>query len=703
VSVRHGDLFDVLPTLSDASIDACVTDPPYELAFMGKRWDNTGVAFKVETWREVLRVLKPGAHLVAFGGTRTFHRMTSAIEDAGFEIRDCLSWLYGSGFPKSLDVSKAIDRMGGTDGALARIELRALLTNSGMSDGDVAAAVGVSSALVRFWRLGERTAQPDELAKLRHIVGARVVKEAERQVVGENRNIAGRSRRSNHIDYGGTHEDASVTAPATDAAKQWQGWGTALKPSFEPVILARKPKPCDKERDIILANLIKLEAQLWSLLPASTAAEVFKLSLREYDAACASAQWTADERRNTWADLFGQMDMSRCVSVMTTCLSTVTSWSSTLAECSTDTSTSTTGTATSQTTDWRTLKSCLSVLTPSTIIQAAITRPGSWWSAVPAARIFNAVVTNISATRELSALAPVIEQVRISYQDADAPNLGPISWEPIILARKPTIGTVAANVERFGTAALNIDGCRLSALEDTPESWAAKGAGGRDSEHLGQKSQAMRDAYRSGALPLPSGRWPANVVLDDAAAVLLDEQSGELAAGGSRADTQRGQVFVHGGRHDSYGDPGGASRFYYVAKPSREERDYGCFDLAVNSGGEATNRKDGSVGLNNPRAGSGRNGGSRNIHPTVKPVELMRWLVRLVTPPGGTVLDPFTGSGTTGMACRYELREFVGIEREAEYVAIAERRIAAVAPLFSTDAVAGDDAPISGEIQESLL
>ncbi len=130
---------------------------------------------------------------------------------------------------------------------------------------------------------------------------------------------------------------------------------------------------------------------------------------------------------------------------------------------------------------------------------------------------------------------------------------------------------------------------------------------------------------------------------------------------------------------------GGASRFYYVAKPSREERDMGCYDLPARTGGEATDRKDGSAGLQNPRAGAGRNGGARNIHPTVKPVELMRWLVKLVTPIGGTVLDPFTGSGTTGMACAYEQRPFIGIEREAEYVEIAKRRIAEVAPLFAEE------------------
>jgi hypothetical protein len=369
--IHRGDLFDVLPTLAAESIDACVTDPPYELAFMGKAWDGTGVAFTVATWAEVLRVLKPGAHLVAFGGTRTFHRMTAAIEDAGFEIRDCLSWLYGSGFPKSL-------------------------------------------------------------------------------------NLPG-------------------------------GLGTALKPS----------------------------------------------------------------------------------------------------------------------------------------------------------------------------------------------------WEPCVLARKPTRGTVAQNVAKHGTAALNIEACRIEA------------SGRPHREKTGMRSPSTSfDTCHSRAIGVTDeGRWPANVLLDEEAAALLDEQSGESKSAGFR---RGGDLRFNGNTYaqDSHtlsmrqtdkvwpADSGGASRFYYVAKPSREERDMGCHSLPARSGGEATDRQDGSAGVNSPRAGAGRTGGARNIHPTVKPVELMRWLVRLVTPPDGVVLDPFMGSGTTGMACRYEQRRFIGIEREAEYVEIAERRIAAVAPLF---------------------
>ncbi|AXQ51338.1 DNA methylase [Mycobacterium phage Adahisdi] len=177
VDLRLGDCRDILTELEDASVDAILTDPPYELGFMGKKWDNSGIAFDVEMWEQCLRVLKPGEHLLAFGGSRTWHRLTVAIEDAGFEIRDSIAWLYGSGFPKSLDVSKAIDKAAG----------------------------------------------------------------AEREVIGTRR--AGITPGGGLVRNGVTEADKQhlVTAPATEAARQWQGWGTALKPAFEPVVVARKP------------------------------------------------------------------------------------------------------------------------------------------------------------------------------------------------------------------------------------------------------------------------------------------------------------------------------------------------------------------------------------------------------------------------------------------------------------------------------
>jgi DNA modification methylase len=240
--------------------------------------------------------------------------------------------------------------------------------------------------------------------------------------------------------------------------------------------------------------------------------------------------------------------------------------------------------------------------------------------------------------------------------------------EPIALAWRPFKGSIRSCHGKHGTAALNIEVCRLA----------------------GRPTPDPRDSERPEFYDL--GRWPANVVLDEEAAAALDAQTGELVSGAN--PTRRG---ADSGR-DVYGefkgqaqcdaarglDVGGASRFYYVAKPSREERDFGTHHLAARPRDES--RKEGNPGGDNPRNRGLQPRG--NFHPTVKPVELMRWLVKLVTPPGGIVLDPFTGSGTTGMACRYEQREFIGIEREADYVQIAEARIAAVAPLFSSEASA---------------
>ena len=325
-------------------MDAVVTDPPYGLSFMGKKWDYDVPA--VEVWAECLRVLKPGGHLLAFAGTRTQHRMAVRIEDAGFEIRDMIAWVYGSGFPKSLDVSKAIDKAAGAE----RTEVIGF------------ARIGVSST--------------------------------------------GRSDKSNFME---SATEASkwkeIAAPPTDAARQWQGWGTALKPALEP----------------------------------------------------------------------------------------------------------------------------------------------------------------------------------------------------ITVARKPLMGTVAANVLEHGTGALNIDGCRVEALDGVPK--------------FTHRSEAAANCFgdgkngsnRTGEVDTTTGRWPANL--------------------------------IHDGGEEVTGLLGEAARFFYCAKASKRDRD------------------------------------EDNNHPTVKPTDLMRYLCRLVTPPGGVVLDPFMGSGSTGKAALLEGFKFVGIERDPTYFEIANARI----------------------------
>lgn len=187
--IHNINCLDGLKNLPDNSVDSIVTDPPYELGFMGKAWDSTGIAYNIELWKECLRVLKHGGHLLAFGGTRTYHRMACAIEDAGFEIRDQMQWIYGSGFPKSHDISKAIDKKAGVE--------REVIGTYKTPDG-------------RDYTL-EQSCQK-----------------------GYNKTDLSMGK-----DKGA--ERRMITAPATDEAKQWQGWGTALKPANEPIVLARKP------------------------------------------------------------------------------------------------------------------------------------------------------------------------------------------------------------------------------------------------------------------------------------------------------------------------------------------------------------------------------------------------------------------------------------------------------------------------------
>ena len=474
VTLYHGDCLEVLAELPSASVDAVVTDPPYGLEFMGKEWDRpwavnarSAVGFagrednltlpshrdsrnancrtcggrqrgakrcacdtpswdrdpsndmrEFQSWcttwaAECLRVLKPGGHLLAFGGSRTWHRLAAAVEDSGFEIRDSIAWLYGSGFPKSLDVSKAIDKAAGAEREVVGKRNRDL-----------------------NWR-GIEDPDSDRYASTR----------ANAPAGSEQGHITERARM------------VPVTAPATAEARAWQGWGTALKPAFEPIVVARKP-----------------------------------------------------------------------------------------------------------------------------------------------------------------------------------------------LGEK----TVAANVLAHGTGALNIDATRVVTTDKL--SGGANTAMTRDTRQDGwarpwMDDHATRDAAaarsrQNTARAESLGRWPANVLLDGEMADELDAQTGvSVSRIGKprRADPGEGWGMTHSGAE--YADAGGASRFFpvfrYEAKAATSERP------TVNG----------------------------VAHPTVKPIDLMRWLVRLVTPDGGLVLDPFAGSGTTAEACIHEHMRCITIEREAEYLPLVLARL----------------------------
>jgi DNA modification methylase len=417
-----GDSLAVLPTLAASSVDSVVSDPPYGLSFMGKEWDHgvPGEPF----WREALRVAKPGAHLLAFGGTRTFHRLAVAIEDAGWEIRDCIMWVYGSGFPKSLDVSKAIDRK--RDDHQDIVEVVRFLEQarivSGVTRKQVEEHFGTVNIGQAFFTLtpGSQPRVPmwDQWLQLKHLLGfgdemdAEVWRLngrkkqpgdawAEREVVGTAVGgiVPDPSRGERHT-VGGHSREYVLTAPATEAAKAWAGWGTALKPA----------------------------------------------------------------------------------------------------------------------------------------------------------------------------------------------------WEPVIVARKPLEGTVADNVLQHGTGAINVDACRIESDDGFEKAWDLQ----RIIKILSNKPTG--------------GRWPAN--------------------------------FIHDGSEEPTSILGDAARFFYSAKADADDRN---------------------------------DGGIRNPHPTVKPTDLMRYLVRMVTPLGGVVLDPFMGSGSTGRGAIAEGCRFVGIDLSPEFVEIARARIEVLA------------------------
>jgi site-specific DNA-methyltransferase (adenine-specific) len=354
-------------------------------------------------------VLKPGGHLLSFGGTRTYHRVAVAIEDAGFELRDSIAWLYGSGFPKSLDVSKAIDKAAGAE----REKTESGSTNCPDFPNDCQGHPNANGSL-----------------------------------------------------GGGVMRHAQPTAPATIEAQQWQGWGTALKPAFEPVIVARKP----------------IEA------------------------------------------------------------------------------------------------------------------------------------------------------------------------------------TVANNVLKWGTGGLNIDGSRIG-TETISTHNAPKGSFAGGEQNRGSDTSSYKEH---------TGRWPANIILDPYTAELLDEQSGVLASGGGDKSNKQpkaigSQVPANLNAGNFKAEKGGASRFFYVAKASKRDRNEGLEGMPLR---KSDQRSDKAAGI-----WAEMEAPKQNFHPTVKPTSLMEYLIKLVTPPNGTVLDPFTGSGSTGKAAILQGFDFIGIEMTEEYLPIIEGRL----------------------------
>lgn len=477
--------------------------------FMSSLWDGTGVETDTRLWRECLRVLKPGGHCLAFGSPRTWHNLQTAIERSGFEVRDGIAWLSGSGFPKSLDVSKAIDKAAGAE----------------RSEGG------------REWSGGRRSAG----------------------ILGDNL---------------GTQVRTIYDAPATPDAERWQGWGTALKPSFEGIVCATKPVPALAR---IGSRLDELEQSCRppasGAVPSSAPTHPDSLGARTASAPASAATRREDEPARTTptgAAAGSSAATATSASELTgaTFWNTVTSWKACWAELCEATSTSTTGTTSSTTTDLETLWSCLSQITPESTTTDP-TSPDGLSSLVGAVdAMFAAAVLNSRATRTLTAIGSATSGTPPTSPAAGGSRA---AFEPVVVARKPLIGTVAANVLEHGTGALNIDATRIGTTDNLNGGGYSGGTPKTMFSGLGRKQP---DEFVQ-----PSGRWPANVVLDESQAEALDEQSGESTSqGGSRTASrgatqgasnggmQGGYNLGAGGDYQPYGDSGGASRFFFIAR-----------------------------------------------------------------------------------------------------------------------------------------
>ena len=529
MKIINNDCIAAMKEMPDNSVDSIVTDPPYEFGFMGKSWDSTGIAFNVEVWREALRVLKPGGHLLAFSGSRTYHRMAVAIEDAGFEIRDQIMYVYGSGFPKSLNVKKA-------------------------------AKDKVCQCSVE-WSYGTDTQGTESQAEhdLRLMQNAHL----SQTINAENK--------QGEVLLTQLQEQS---APSTNGGKSQEG----IKDGKESIVEGRGNSQATKGQ---------LQGSKIHSLPAGFSADGSQGWL--YNGTSLSdgsvGRSDADSNRS------GQSQESQSIGQPQGELGTV----------------------------------------PN---ERGSQAGGSW---------------QICGRCD----KPVIDGWGTALKPAH---------EPIVLARKPLIGTVANNVLTHGTGGLNIDGSRVG----------NEGGTARDGKADQPNESGWENMRGHGVAQLNSGRWPANFIHDGSDEVLElfpDTKSGAVKPyQRANRDSYSGSMPAES-TFNKEGDSGSAARFFYCAKASKRDRNEGL------DGFEAKFSPKMSDGIGGKEHNPDTATKKLNHHPTVKPTTLMQYLVRLVTPPNGIVLDPFMGSGSTGKACAYEGFNFIGIDQSAEYVEIARARI----------------------------
>jgi DNA modification methylase len=603
--IMHGDCLEELKKLEDNSVDAIVTDPPYGLSFMGKKWDYDVPS--EEIWKECLRVLKHGGYLLAFAGTRTQHRMAVRIEDAGFEIRDMIAWVYGSGFPKSLNIGKAVDALQGN----------------------------------------------------------------EREVVGEIR--AGSTAMGQNSGWN-EHENKTVM-DLTKGHSEWEGWGTALKPSFESITVAQKSIQSSSVIENLFVSLLKqIKTELCQYQSFALIAEQsLRLNQQGLKEDVSIAQWIAENNINIQEDLYVLMDMLRSELEINSSWNIVLLWLNTLVELYEQTNTYTTLTKLNPIIELKILNS----MEWENIFQSITLHKDNKTSGLSAnvwsaESLFSVLKLKLMHIQELSAQENVMSQE--SEKDF-APNL-----DPIIMSRKPlSEKTVALNVLKWGTGGIDIDGSRVESSQEDKEIMDNKAFKNPTTNYSDSPDKIYSAFAEDKATPSnPIGRFPANLIHDGSEEVVdmfPYTKSGAMKKAYEYQNNGNSLGAPSGSTKQIYdSSEGNASRFFYCAKASKSERNAGCDGLLdkerVNYGG--FHSEEGL--LNNGRNPENRNS-NKNNHPTVKPIALMEYLVKLVSREGAIILDPFAGSGSTGVACKNTNRDYILIERENDYIPIINARL----------------------------
>lgn len=594
IKIVHSECLAYLRTIPDNTFDSIVTDPPYGLKFMAKKWDYDVPS--TEIWAECLRVLKPGGYLLAFAGTRTQHRMAVRIEDAGFEIRDMIAWVYGC-LDEQTEVATA-------NGVMPYHKTKV---------GDLVLCYDSSD--------GEYSYQPIlEIVEYEYSDTAyRLVGDFGEQVVSRNHRVIVERGGSETFQLAETLECEARVPVLEDLPALQQ----AIHDSHAGAGTAQGVRAWGGHRSTLVRVVpFHYTGKVWCLrVPTGAFVAV----------------------RNGVAFPTGNsgfpksMDVSKAID--------------------------------------KAAGAEREVVGRKANYHSEGKRSGT---GVSQHGVQDGSFSNPDLAAMITAPATQAAQQWQGWGTALKPAL-----EPITVARKPFKGTVAANVLAHGTGALNIDGCRIATDEKLNG-----GAGGLLSHQRDDKEYPEAD---NGYDPNTLGRWPANLIHDGSDEVMA--QFPTTASGKANIKRQSGTEFFGnsgaaygdesrpaGTEMISYGDKGSAARFFYCAKASPTDRNEGCDDLPAKSAGDMTGgRKEGSAGLNNPRAGAGRTSGGKNFWPTVKPTELMRYLVKLVTPPGGRLLDPFCGSGSTGKACAIDGVDCTLIDMDEEAVMITEARVSQAA------------------------